>query len=61
MTGHALFQVSHTYLIYCFLAKQRLKLDNEREYFLSGQVDTLIYDPDCEFADPFVSFNGRDR
>eukprot|EP00527_Entomoneis_sp_CCMP2396_P000981 CAMPEP_0198144974 /NCGR_PEP_ID=MMETSP1443-20131203/20068_1 /TAXON_ID=186043 /ORGANISM="Entomoneis sp., Strain CCMP2396" /LENGTH=227 /DNA_ID=CAMNT_0043808483 /DNA_START=80 /DNA_END=763 /DNA_ORIENTATION=+ len=41
--------------------RARLKEDNEREYFLSGTVDTLIYDPECEFADPFVSFNGRDR
>lgn len=40
---------------------QRLQMDNDREYFLSGRVDTLIYDPDCAFADPFVSFQGRDR
>jgi len=40
---------------------QRLQMDNDREYFLSGRVDTLIYDPDCTFADPFVSFQGRDR
>jgi hypothetical protein len=33
---------------------QRIKLDNEREYFLSGQVDAFIYDTNCEFADPFV-------
>ena len=39
----------------------RLKQDNTRNYFLSGQVDRLIYDPDCTFADPFVSFEGRDR
>lgn len=39
----------------------RIQLDNDRSYFLSGQVDKLIYDPDCTFADPFVSFNGRDR
>jgi hypothetical protein len=39
----------------------RIKLDNDRSYFLSGQVDKLIYDPDCLFADPFVSFRGRDR
>lgn len=39
----------------------RIKQDNQQEYFLSGQVDKLIYDPDCEFADPFVSFKGRDR
>lgn len=39
----------------------RIKEDNQREYFLSGQVDKLIYDEECEFADPFVSFKGRDR
>ncbi|KAL7560700.1 hypothetical protein ACA910_021434 [Epithemia clementina (nom. ined.)] len=39
----------------------RLKQDNERNYFLSGEVDRLIYDPECTFADPFVSFQGRDR
>jgi len=39
----------------------RIQLDNDRCYFLSGQVDTLIYDPNCLFADPFVSFQGRDR
>ncbi len=40
---------------------QRIQLDNERSYFLSGQVDESIYDPDCVFRDPFVSFAGRDR
>jgi hypothetical protein len=39
----------------------RLQEDNQREYFLSGQVDELIYDPQCIFADPFVEFRGRDR
>jgi Uncharacterized conserved protein (DUF2358) len=39
----------------------RIQADNQREYFLSGQVDKLIYDPDCVFADPFVEFRGRDR
>eukprot|EP00977_Amphora_coffeiformis_P024064 scaffold14976_cov76-Amphora_coffeaeformis.AAC.1 len=38
----------------------RIKEDNEREYFLSGKIDKLIYDDQCEFADPFVSFKGRD-
>ena len=28
---------------------------------MSGQVDKLIYDEKCVFADPFVSFEGRDR
>jgi len=40
---------------------QRLKLDSERSYFLSGEVDRLIYSENCVFADPFVSFKGRDR
>jgi hypothetical protein len=40
---------------------QRIRLDNDRSYFLSGKVDTYIYDKDCVFADPFVSFRGRDR
>ncbi|KAI2492484.1 DUF2358-containing protein [Fragilaria crotonensis] len=39
----------------------RIRLDTDRSYFLSGQVDTFIYDEDCLFADPFVSFRGRDR
>jgi Uncharacterized conserved protein (DUF2358) len=41
--------------------KARIQEDNKREYFLSGTVDKLIYDENCEFADPFVSFKGRDR
>lgn len=41
--------------------KQRLKLDNDKSYFLSGQVDQEIYSPNCIFQDPFVSFEGRDR
>ena len=24
-------------------------------------VDVSLYDPDCEFSDPFVAFNGRQR
>jgi hypothetical protein len=40
---------------------KRLELDSERSYFVSGQVDGLIYDEDCIFADPFVSFAGRQR
>lgn len=41
--------------------QQRINIDNDRQYFLSGEVDRLIYDKDCTFADPFVSFDGRDR
>lgn len=40
---------------------KRIQIDNDRSYFLSGEVDRLIYDEDCTFADPFVSFDGRDR
>jgi hypothetical protein len=40
---------------------ERIQLDNDRSYFLSGEVDRLIYDEQCVFADPFVSFAGRDR
>ena len=40
---------------------QRINDDNDRYYFLSGEIDSLIYDVDCIFADPFVSFSGRDR
>jgi Uncharacterized conserved protein (DUF2358) len=39
----------------------RLQQDNERLYFLSGKMDVEIYDSNCVFADPFVSFEGRDR
>ena len=40
---------------------RRIQKDNEREYFLSGDLDLLIYAEDCTFSDPFVSFQGRDR
>ena len=40
---------------------RRIRTDNEREYFLSGDLDLLIYAEDCTFSDPFVSFQGRDR
>lgn len=40
---------------------QRIQADNERQYFLSGTIDELIYDQECLFSDPFVSFRGRDR
>jgi Uncharacterized conserved protein (DUF2358) len=41
--------------------QERIRMDNERLYFLSGRMDELIYSEDCTFADPFVSFNGRKR
>jgi len=40
---------------------KRIRLDNDRYYFLSGEVDKLCYAEDCTFSDPFVSFQGRDR
>mmetsp|Transcript_17287 Transcript_17287/g.29792 ORF Transcript_17287/g.29792 Transcript_17287/m.29792 type:complete len:253 (-) Transcript_17287:287-1045(-) len=40
---------------------KRIQLDNDRSYFLSGEVDRFIYDEQCTFADPFVAFDGRDR
>ena len=40
---------------------QRIQDDFKRSYFLSGEVDALIYDEKCVFSDPFVSFEGRDR
>mmetsp|Transcript_22269 Transcript_22269/g.49374 ORF Transcript_22269/g.49374 Transcript_22269/m.49374 type:complete len:264 (+) Transcript_22269:62-853(+) len=40
---------------------RRINADNDRYYFLSGEIDSYIYDADCVFADPFVSFSGRDR
>ena len=32
-----------------------------RPYFLTGIMDSELYDTQCEFADPFVSFEGRER
>eukprot|EP00929_Paragymnodinium_shiwhaense_P107521 TRINITY_DN73649_c0_g1_i2.p1 TRINITY_DN73649_c0_g1~~TRINITY_DN73649_c0_g1_i2.p1 ORF type:complete len:244 (-),score=43.10 TRINITY_DN73649_c0_g1_i2:262-993(-) len=40
---------------------RRLRLDYDRQYFLTGDVDVMLYAEDCEFADPFASFRGRDR
>jgi len=40
---------------------KRIQIDNDRSYFLSGEVDRYIYDEECTFADPFVAFDGRDR
>lgn len=35
--------------------------EDPRPYFLSGRMDESLYDENCEFADPFVSFKGRQR
>ena len=40
---------------------RRIEDDNARSYFLSGEVDKLIYSENCIFSDPFVAFEGRDR
>jgi hypothetical protein len=42
-------------------ASQRLKMDYKRNYFVTGECDTNLYDENCLFADPFTSFKGRDR
>ena len=43
-------------------AVKRIEADYAGEpYFLTGRMDAGCYDEDCEFADPFVSFNGRQR
>ena len=36
-------------------------VDDPRPYFLTGKMDVALYDVECEFADPFVSFRGRQR
>ncbi|CAM9199174.1 unnamed protein product [Ectocarpus sp. 6 AP-2014] len=42
-------------------AVARLKTDFDRFYFVTGQMDLDLYEPECVFADPFVAFEGRDR
>lgn len=39
----------------------RLRADYDRSYFLTGDIDVPLYTEDCEFADPFASFRGRER
>jgi hypothetical protein len=39
-----------------------LRDDYDSSYFLSGKLSNpTLYTPDCTFADPFASFEGRDR
>ncbi|GBG81319.1 hypothetical protein CBR_g31994 [Chara braunii] len=38
-----------------------LRADYNRSYFVTGKMSMGIYEEDCEFADPFVSFKGRQR
>lgn len=42
-------------------ALKEVRADFDNNYFVSGDADMSAYDPECEFADPFVSFNGVDR
>mmetsp|Transcript_1592 Transcript_1592/g.3637 ORF Transcript_1592/g.3637 Transcript_1592/m.3637 type:complete len:259 (+) Transcript_1592:21-797(+) len=39
----------------------RLRAEYDNEYFISGKMDLGIYEEDCLFADPFASFNGKER
>ena len=38
-----------------------MREDYDRAYFVTGQMDIPLYQEDCEFADPFVSFRGVSR
>ena len=39
-----------------------IRQDYDKNYFVGGQGASLdAYDPQCEFADPFVSFKGVGR
>jgi hypothetical protein len=37
---------------------RRIAKDYARSYFVTGDVDGSLYDDDCEFADPTISFRG---
>ena len=41
--------------------KAGIRADYDDNYFVSGCADMSVYDPNCEFSDPFVSFKGVDR
>eukprot|EP00897_Mesotaenium_endlicherianum_P009765 jgi/Mesen1/8817/ME000053S08226 len=43
------------------VALDALRQDYDRSYFVTGQMSMGLYEVDCEFADPFVSFKGRQR
>lgn len=38
-----------------------IRADYQEDYFISGKGDMAAYDPQCLFADPFVSFRGVER
>uniref|UniRef100_A0A0G4FT86 SnoaL-like domain-containing protein n=1 Tax=Chromera velia CCMP2878 TaxID=1169474 RepID=A0A0G4FT86_9ALVE len=42
-------------------AQERLRKDYDRVYFVTGDMDLDLYEADCLFADPFVSFTGLSR
>lgn len=42
-------------------AVEAIRKDFEKSYFVTGNMSTGIYEADCEFADPFVSFKGLKR
>jgi hypothetical protein len=42
-------------------AVEAIRADYDVNYFISGQGAMAAYDPNCVFADPFVSFKGVER
>jgi hypothetical protein len=40
---------------------ESIRADYADDYFISGKGEMVDYDPQCLFADPFVSFKGTDR
>jgi hypothetical protein len=38
-----------------------IRADYAEDYFISGKGEMADYDPQCVFADPFVSFKGTER
>ncbi|KAJ7571031.1 hypothetical protein O6H91_01G146000 [Diphasiastrum complanatum] len=43
------------------VAVQAIRRDFETSYFVTGDMSMNIYELDCEFVDPFVSFKGLKR
>lgn len=40
---------------------ESIRADYAEDYFISGKGEMADYDPECLFADPFVSFRGVER
>jgi hypothetical protein len=40
---------------------ESIREDYADDYFISGKGEMADYDPECLFADPFVSFRGVER